>query len=229
VASFRRLIWTGVLAGVLVGLVITLVQTITIQPLLRAAEQVEAAHHHGEGHAHDQAWTPAEGIERLGFAALTNVVVGSGFGLLLAGAFALGDRPVGTRRGALWGVAGFISFALAPALGLPPALPGAAEADLGARQLWWLGTAAATAAGLAALAFGRFWWWRALGLVLLALPHAIGAPRTGDTTAVPAALAREFVAASLATSALFWVALGATVGWLSARFTSRDPASPTSA
>src|SRR5258708_4637212 len=39
VEYFRRLIWTGGVAGLLVGLVITVIQTVTIYPLLRAAEQ----------------------------------------------------------------------------------------------------------------------------------------------------------------------------------------------
>jgi cobalt transporter subunit CbtA len=227
----RRLMWAGLLAGIAVGLAITAVQTVTIYPLLREAEVFEAptpTPDHTGDHAHAAAWEPAAGVERLGYSALTNVVLGGGFGLLLVGAFGLRDHPVGARRGCLWGAAGFFSFALAPALGLPPAVPGAAEAALGARQLWWLATAAASAAGLSALVFGRAWSWRALGLVLIVAPHAIGAPHPGAAeSAVPADLARQFIVSSLATSALFWLALGTVAGWLYARLTGRDRASPT--
>ena len=55
---------------------------------------------------------------------------------------------------------------------------------------------------------------KALGVGLLALPHLIGAPRpqTHDSL-VPAALAAEFAANSLAMMALFWIVLGVALGW----------------
>ena len=52
------------------------------------------------------------------------------------------------RVGALVGVFGFVTFSFAPAMGLAPALPGMAEGDIFARQVWWLGTIAATGLGL---------------------------------------------------------------------------------
>jgi cobalt transporter subunit CbtA len=144
------------------------------------------------------------------------VVVGTGFGLVLVAAFALRGEAPGLRRGAVWGLLGFVAFALSPALGLPPELPGSAAAELSTRQLWWLGAVAVTAAGLWLLAFGgrRAW----LGLLLLPLPHLIGAPRPdGHGGMVPAELAAQFVAASLVTSAIFWAVLGSAAGWLAAR------------
>jgi len=54
--------------------------------------------------------------------------------------------------------AGFVAFSLAPAAGLPLGLPGMAAAALEARQIWWVCTVAATAAGLALLAFPPAWW-----------------------------------------------------------------------
>lgn len=226
-ARFRRLIWTGALAGLFAGLVITAIQAVTIHPLLRAAEQYEVAAPHQHDDAREHAWEPADGFERLGFSTLVNIVIGAGYGLLLAGLFALRDDAVGLRRGCLWGLAGFLCAALAPALGLPPALPGAAEADLGARQLWWVLTTASTAAGLAALVFGG-WRWRIAGIALLVLPHLIGAPHPeAADNVVPATLARHFVAWSLGASALFWLLLGASAGWLYEALSAQDRASPT--
>ena len=49
----------------------------------------------------------------------------------------------------------FAAFGLAPALGLPPELPGAFAASLRERQLWWLLAASGAAAGLLLLAFKR--------------------------------------------------------------------------
>jgi predicted cobalt transporter CbtA len=58
-----------------------------------------------------------------------------------------------------------------------------------------------------------------LGLVLIAAPHAIGAPG-GHTHAgaVPAELAAQFAAASLATAAAFWAVLGGLTGFFFRRF-----------
>ena len=38
------------------------------------------------------------------------------------------------RVGIIWGLAGFIAVHFAPAIGLPPELPGSSAADVGARQ-----------------------------------------------------------------------------------------------
>jgi cobalt transporter subunit CbtA len=123
------------------------------------------------------------------------------------------------RTGLLWGLAGFIAFAAAPAFGLPPEVPGMAAAELGARQAWWLGTAAATAAGIAVAAFAPMRL-KAIAVLLLIAPHIIGAPHlvSGETGAesagVPAEIAAQFVAASLISALLFWLALGASAGHL---------------
>lgn len=138
----------------------------------------------------------------------------------MAGAFALRQARSGTlpdaATGLLWGAAGFAAFAAAPALGLPPELPGSAAAELMPRQAWWLGTAVATLLGLAALGYGNGAAWRIGGLVLLVAPHLVGAPapEAGAEATVPAELAARFAAASLVVAALFWAVLGAASGWL---------------
>jgi cobalt transporter subunit CbtA len=152
---------------------------------------------------------------------LTTVLVGAGFGLLLVGAIALSGREPDGREGIVWGLAGFAAFTLAPALGLPPALPGAAEADLAARQAWWLAAASGCAVGLALLVFGRNVWLAAAGIVLIALPHVAGAPAPEGASTVPADLAARFAAASIVTGAVFWAVLGYLSGTLYARFRPR--------
>ena len=119
------------------------------------------------------------GIERAGYTLIADLLAGIGFALLLAGAVALArlrGYAIDARSGLLWGAAGFAVFALAPAIGLPPELPGMSAAELAARQQWWLLTAAATAAGLGLVIFARPAPLRVLGAVLLVLPHLIGAP-----------------------------------------------------
>jgi cobalt transporter subunit CbtA len=224
----RRILLVALIAGAVSGLVATALQGAKLWPLIAAAERFEqpeaVLHQHGAGetaHVHDEGWAPQDGAERIAFTALFNVLAGFGFALLLNGALVLrgaaGARPLDARTGAAWGLAGFICFALAPALGLPPELPGMAAADLLDRQVWWLATALASAGGIALLAFARALPLKALGLIFLAAPHVVGAPHPESAGTVPAELAAEFVAASLAAAAVFWVVLGGLSGWLHRR------------
>jgi cobalt transporter subunit CbtA len=129
-------------------------------------------------------------------------------------------RRVDPMTGLAFGAAAFAAFGLAPALGLPPELPGTAAAALGARQAWWAATAAATLAGLAMFFGCRRPWLRAAGLLLLTLPHLAGAPHPEVPSALaPEALQREFVVASLTASAVFWIALGGLTGFFARWFT----------
>jgi cobalt transporter subunit CbtA len=108
---------------------------------------------------------------------------------------------------------------LAPAIGLPPELPGMQAAGLIARQEWWLLTAAATALGLGLVVFAQQPVLRVIGAAILVLPHLVGAPiAPHGASALPAELAAEFATASLATAALFWLLLGGISGWLYRRF-----------
>ena len=152
----------------------------------------------------------------LGF--LASALVGIGYAFILVGAIVLRGQRVDWRAGALWGLGGFVAFAAAPALGLPPELPGMSAAAVGPRQVWWLATALASAAGLAALVFAGRIPWRAAGAVLVVLPHLVGAPKiVPESGPLPAELAAEFAIVALLTSAMFWLALGATAGHLLGR------------
>ncbi len=234
-----RMLKTGLVAGFLTAIVYTLVQAVTVTPLILEAETYENAAPAGQqhstlggatlvhGHAHEHEagdaaapWTPADGVERTFYTFLANLVMGVGFALALVAAMALRGAPVDARSGLLWGAAGFAVFTVAPALGLPPEVPGAAAADLTARQLWWAATALATVAGLALTIFARHRALRGLGIIVLLLPHLIGAPQpaAGEHGAVPAELASHFVVWSLATAALFWAVLGTACGEFYRRF-----------
>lgn len=217
--ALRRTLLAGLLAGLIAGGFATAAQSLRVTPLILAAEIYESAapaHEHDMGEA---AWEPAEGLERTGFTLLANIVVGCGFGLLLAGGFAFREavsgEGIGARAGLMWGLAGFASFSLAPSLGLPPAPPGSLEADLAARQAWWLLTVIATGLGLALAVYARSWVLRAASVLIVALPHLWGAPLApGGAGSVPGELATQFAIASIATAAVFWVLLGTIDGWL---------------
>lgn len=211
----RQLLLAALLAGVAAGLVASAIQSVKIAPLIAAAELLEVEH---ADSGHEQ---PPSGLERAGYTLLFNALAGVGFGLLLCAAYNLAGR-VSLRAGALWGLGGFLAFFIAPAMGLPPSLPGSDLADLGARQVWWLGTAASTAAGLLAIVLGRAPWHRALGALLLVVPHLIGAPQPPAAAAgPPMELARGFVIWSGIAALAFWVVLGAVSGWVLSRWQQR--------
>src|ERR1043166_10006915 len=145
----RRIFLTALIAGTIAGLFAAGLHHLKLTPLIVAAEVYEAAgaqadHQHSAAPAHDAAtseWEPAPGIERAFYTLMADLLAGIGFALLLAGAAALarsrGDA-INARSGLLWGAAGFAVLALAPAIGLPPELPGMSAAGLAARQQWGL-------------------------------------------------------------------------------------------
>jgi len=237
----RHFLATALFAGLLAGLAVTGLQHATTTPLILQAEVFEtggaqpatahdhathdhgaatAANAHSHSHGADGGWSPADGAERLFFTTLANLIAGVGFAFVLVACFALWNGPVSGRTGVLWGLAGFAVFTLAPALGLPPELPGTNGGELMARQVWWIATAAATAAGLWLLVFPGKTWAAAAGIVALAIPHIIGAPHPAEySTLVPAELSAKFTAASIVTAAVFWACLG----WLAGAFYARKP------
>lgn len=224
---FRRIFLAALLGGLVAGFIATAVQTLRAVPLLleaeffeQASEQADPApakphdHFHGVApHAHDgEEWSPADGWERTSYTLVFNVLAAIGFGLLLVAGMALTGWS-GWMPGLGWGLAGYATFVLAPAIGLPPELPGTEAASLFLRQVWWVGTAAATAAGLALIFRRRGAIPILAGLALLALPHLIGAPQPAAHGGVaPDALAREFIFVALATGLVFWLVLGAFAG-----------------
>jgi cobalt transporter subunit CbtA len=225
----RRVLISALFAGLLAGLATSALQAVTTTPLILQAETFESAesaapaggHDHAvpagataaAGHVHDEdAWAPADGIERLFYTTVANVVGGVGFALLLTAGFVLRGDSVGGRRGLLWGLAGFAAMTLSPSLGLPPEVPGSVAADLAARQVWWLSAVVTAALGLWLLAFGRSTLWKVVGVAVLALPHLVGAPHPhgGEAGIAPPELAARFAATSIVVSALTW----ALIGWL---------------
>ncbi|WP_426132771.1 CbtA family protein [Pseudomonas sp. PWP3-1b2] len=217
----KRIAQTAGFTGLLAALLLTLLQSFWVAPLILQAETFEkapAAHEHASGaaaHTHDaQAWEPEDGWQRVLSTTGGNLVVAVGFALMLAGLYTL-RAPTRAAQGLLWGLAGYATFVLAPTLGLPPELPGTAAADLAQRQVWWIGTAASTAAGIALLVFGRGWLLKVLGVAILAVPHVIGAPQPQvHSMLAPEALQAQFKIASQLTNVAFWLALGLISAWL---------------
>jgi len=234
---FRNVVLLAATAGLLAGLVMAAMQISLTAPLISKAEVFEtaaghsaaghAAQHHGAavaanaaaGHSvqasDEQAWTPADGLQRSAYTVLANVVTAIGFALILIVSSELAGGLINWRDGLIWGFAGFAVFTLAPGLGLPPELPAMPVAELAARQSWWVASAVATASGLALIVFARNWLLAALGVALLIAPHIIGAPQPlHHGSPIPEDLHHQFVVVATVTSLLFWLVLGAAAGAL---------------
>ncbi|VAX14540.1 Predicted cobalt transporter CbtA [hydrothermal vent metagenome] len=226
---FRSLVITALLAGAAAGLLLTAIQQWQVTPIILAAEKYETAaaasaiehdsHAHEHSHEHDAAsWRPANGIERMFFSLLANVLAGIGFALLLAAGMGFTGHS-GWRKGLGWGLAGYAVFFVAPTLGLHPEVPGTVAAALAERQLWWISTVAASATGLALLIFGRSLLLRGMAVILLIMPHLFGAPLPEHAgSLVPQQLSDDFILATTIVNGIFWLALGLFSGRFLERF-----------
>jgi len=232
---FGRIATAALGAGLIVGFVVAILQQFTLVPMIHHAEVYERAAQEGKRLPtlqadHNMPSLGAQPVEskvpinwmRFGLSVFFSIGLAVGYGLLLTGAIAVSGREVSGSKGVLWGMGGFATFALAPSLGLAPELPGSTVADLFARQVWWVGCAAGTAAGLVLLVFGTRSWAVASGIALLVAPHLIGAPHPGSQAigVEPPELAAEFAASSLVVAAVFWCLLGWTTGTLYSRLAS---------
>lgn len=222
----RRLLLIAFVSGALAGLAWLAIQLIFIVPLIERAEEYEAKPHHEataaahENHDDDSGWHPARGSQQDAFTAAATVLTGIGLSFVLFGAVAGARQQLTATRGVLWGLAGFVCFTVAPALGLPPQPPGMPHADLTDRQIWWIITVLLTSVGLYLITSvtSRVTLSRLGGAVLIAAPHLMGAPAATGESMVPKQLVTQFVAASIAGAGLFWIVLGFVGGYLAQRF-----------
>ena len=238
---------SAVFAGLAAGLIAALLHFALVQKYILLAEQYEtgalthfgaagtavdpapaahSGHDHkapaGGGavapHAHE---APQSDLQRNAFTVLFTVLVYVSYAMLLVAGFgiieAIGHK-INPVQGLLCGLAGFVAFQFAPAIGVAPELPGTVAAELGARQIWWWGTAAATAAAFALFAYGPKPWAVVVAVGLIAAPHVIGAPQPDAFYGVvPPEVSAIFAARVLATGLVVWAAMGWIAGHLWAR------------
>lgn len=228
----KQILSSAVFAGVAAGLIAALLQYLLLQPDIVLAERyetgelthfagvVDAAGHDHSTHDHSTEAPAEDGagpseLQRQGLSVLFSLLTWCGFGLILAGAMRVAAERgarIEAAQAALWGIGGFAAFQLMPAIGLPPELPGMSAGDLAGRQVWWLATVGATAAGLGLMAYGGARLARLAGLVLLVLPHVWGAPEAESFQGnLPPELAAGFAARSLALGLVTWAALGLAI------------------
>lgn len=236
-----RVILAALLAGIAAGLFYGAIQHVRLTPLILEAEKYENA---GDGHSHDhaaatttttteqapapaieaapeeaEARAPADGAERTLYTFLASIIAGAGFAAVLAGVSLVSGIRITPRNGLLWGIAGFLAVHLAPAASLAPELPGMPAGDLLARQVWWVGTIIATGAAIWLFTQRNEMWAKVAAVVLVALPHIIGAPMPPThESGVPAVLSAAFAANTLAAAALMWLAIGGFLGFAMDRF-----------
>ena len=242
---FQRLIWSALATALLVGTVQTGVQRWQVASLILAAEVFEeqkapvpnpaqtladpahaemaASHEHEHG---AKAWEPENGAERTGWTWVANVLHAFSMALLVFAVMGLwlirrGTYLASLPLAGLVAAAGWLSFHLWPALGLPAVVPGMDAAPLHARQLWWVLAVASAGLACAVVGFARAPWRWVVSALLLATPFVVGAPQLNgdafagyDTTAHTALerLASQFAWATTWVSLSFWGSLGLVGG-----------------
>jgi predicted cobalt transporter CbtA len=198
-----RVLKAALVAGFLAACVAATLQTFLTSPLILQAETYEKAavpethasgygsllhlahEHHAPADASEgSAWEPGEGLPRIAFTALATLVSGVGYASLLAALILAVGRELDPQTALRWAIGGFLAVNLAPAVGL--------YLITNVRHLAAIG----------------------IGLIAIVLPHLIGAPHAeAASSGVPAVLAAQFAARSLAIAFAFWTTLGLGLGW----------------
>lgn len=231
---FKNIIVSAMIVGVIAGALLGALQNFTTTPIIIAAEFYEvtadpSAEADGHGHSHGdeeaEAWGPKDGFERTAYTIFASILTAVGFAMLVIAAMAF-TKKTSLLSGLLFGLAGYLSFYVAPAMGLLPEIPGTIAANLEGRQGWWLMTVILTAAGLACLAFMPQLF-KLFGIALIAIPHILGAPlpeHHGFANTHPEAVAaltdlsNEFILMTAISLFIFWVVLGMLSGYVAKRF-----------
>ena len=215
----KNMVISALFAGFVTGLIVATLQILMVEPIILEAELYETGQliHFGDVTANMPDIEPEKDWGRSAFSVLATTAVYIGFALLMVATFAFAETKgveITARKGILWGLAGYGAFQLAPAIGLGPELPGMIAAELVPRQIWWTSTILATGAGIGLIAFGKNWAFWGAGIILIALPHIIGAPHPdvfGGT--IPPELESEFAGRTLGLGAVFWAILGLTTAY----------------
>ncbi len=231
---FRNLVFSAVLVGIISGIVLALVQQVSVTPIILAAEgfeiseapEVNSDGHTDSEHSHSaDAWAPEDGSERLIYTTGANILASTGFALLLLAAMTYKGK-VSLRSGVLWGVAGYLTFFVAPFMGLHPEIPGMEATNLQGCQGWWLITISLTALGLGLIAFAPVGL-KVAGVFLLIIPHVLGAPLPevhgfnhpdANVVVTLEVLAHNFLQATAIANAIFWLVLGLSSAYFINKF-----------
>ncbi|MGR3605205.1 CbtA family protein [Sulfitobacter sp.] len=225
---FSRFLTSALFAGAVAGLIAGLLQLAFVQPVLLHAELYESGQllHFGADPNSAQPVLPGFNAVRDGLSLIFTMLTYTGYALILLALMSLAEdrgARIDGRTGLIWGIAGFVTFHLAPGFTLAPEVPGVAAADVGARQVWWFATVAAAGIGLWLIAFTHNWLLWPVSVILLAAPHIIGATEPDSFSGtVPPELAALFAARGLGVGMAAWVLLGCFAGFFWQREAAHD-------
>ncbi|MCK5888598.1 MAG: CbtA family protein [Methylococcales bacterium] len=212
---FRNLVLSAFAIAMIAGLFLTVYQEYFITPIILDSEVYEVIESAIAGEETVEAWGPEAGAERSGYSFVANVLVCFAYALVLLSGMAM-RSSINIMKGAFWGGAAYLSIFAAPALGLPPEIPGMEAAVLEDRQAWWVLTVCLTAVGLWLVAFSKPVM-KLFGLFIIALPHLLGAPqpeRHGFANTDPQAISaltdlwHHFIVQASVANALLWLIIG---------------------
>lgn len=217
---FTRIVTSALFAGAAAGLAAGMLQWQFVQPVLLHSELYEQGlltHFGGTLNSTEVALDRLQPM-RDALSIIFTMLLNTGYALILIALMSLrqqsGDELT-PHKGIIWGVAGYVAVHLAPALSLPPEVPGVAAADVELRQIWWVCTVAATSLGLWLIAFSRKTTRIIPAIILILLPHLIGAPEADVFTGpAPTEIGALFASRALGIGLASW----ALLGYFSARF-----------
>ncbi|MEP2714956.1 CbtA family protein [Pseudophaeobacter sp.] len=218
---FSRILTSALFAGAAAGVLIALLQFLFVQPVLLHAELYESGelvHFGGEAvSAHpDLPGFFAEPV-RDGLSIVFTMLTYTGYALVMVALMSMAEgmgHAVTARTGILWGLAGFVTFHLAPGFTLAPEVPGVAAADVVSRQIWWTATVAAAGVAMWLIAFGGNLVSYAIAAALLLIPHLVGAPEPDSFSGpVPTEIGALFAARAFGVGLAAWTLLGCFAGY----------------
>ena len=216
---FSRILTSALFAGAAAGVLIALLQLLFVQPVLLHAELYEtgALVHFGGTAVSAHPELPSFDAVRDGLSIVFTMLTYTGYALVMVALMSMAQNlghSITARSGLLWGIAGFVTFHLAPGFSLAPEVPGVAAADVVERQIWWSATVAAAGVAMWLLAFGGNMVSYAIAAALLLLPHLVGAPEP-DTFAgpVPTEIGALFAARAFGVGLAAWSLLGCFAGY----------------
>ena len=217
---FTRIVTSALFAGGAAGLAAGILQWQFVQPVLLHSELYEQGlltHFGGTLNSTDVALDRLQPM-RDALSIIFTMLLNTGYALILIALMSIrqqsGDELT-PHKGIIWGIAGYVAVHLAPALSLPPEVPGVAAADVELRQIWWVCTVAATSIGLWLIAFSRNTTRIIPAIILILLPHLIGAPEADVFTGpAPTEIGALFASRALGIGLASW----AVLGYFSARF-----------
>ncbi|WP_198243666.1 CbtA family protein [methane-oxidizing endosymbiont of Gigantopelta aegis] len=210
---FKNIVLAAFITAIVASIAYSAYQEVAVTPIILAAEEFEVPE--VTGSETEETWSPENGLERRLFTFSADFLTAFSFSLMLISAMAT-QRKLTLLQGLGWGIAGYLCFFVAPALGLPPEIPGIETSSLVGRQLWWLIAVIFTAAGLWLVVFAKIPL-KTVGIVILIAPHLLGAPNP-ETHAFanpdPVAVAQltelwhQFILQTSIANALLWLIIG---------------------